>query len=266
MSVVAVGGLEYELPEVVRPAGVVWGSELDALGVDGYDADAEFPDEYRQLLLQLVRVQVDVEGVLLFKDWMRPLIDLAPTPLDRMRWTRLYAEEIVHGYTFWKMYRDLGIETTIDDFDTDDSKAQYIFGYALETWLDIAILNTISDRMGVFVFHDSLNCSYRPWARVSHQVYKDERGHCSLGFMNLQKICDTPHGRDAAQEALYKWWPATLDMFGRSDSQRQWTYIQWGLKEHGNEELRQTYIAETVPILRSLGLEPPPYLYNRRFP
>jgi ring-1,2-phenylacetyl-CoA epoxidase subunit PaaA len=192
-------------------------------------------------------------------------MDLAPTPLDRMRITRLYSEEIVHGYTFWKMYRDLGVETSLEDFQ-DEGKAQYIFGYAIETWLDLALLNTLSDRMGVFVFQDSLNCSYAPWAKVSKQVYKDERGHCSLGFMNLKKICQDDRGREAAQEALYKWWPATIDMFGRSDSTRQWRYVEWGLKEKGNEELRQAYVAEAVPIVRSLGLEPPPYLYNRRFP
>jgi ring-1,2-phenylacetyl-CoA epoxidase subunit PaaA len=264
MSGAATLDVAYELPAPTRPEGVTYRRELDDLGRDHYGAGDELPDEYRELLLQLVRVQVDVEGVLLFKDFFRPYIDLAPTPADRMRITRLYSEEIVHGYTFWKMYRDLGVETTIADFE-DTSKAQYIFGYSIETWLDLALLNTLSDRMGVFVFRDTLECSYQPWARISHQVYKDERGHCSLGFMNLSKICGTDDGREAAQEGLYKWWPATLDMFGRSGSERQWRYVEWGLKENGNEELRQEYVAEMVPILRSIGLEPPPYLYNRRF-
>jgi ring-1,2-phenylacetyl-CoA epoxidase subunit PaaA len=264
MSLVTCEDLAYELPGLVRPDGVRYKRELEELGLERYDSGAELPAEYRDLLLQLVRVQVDVEGILLFKDFFRPYIDLAPTPADRMRITRLYSEEVVHGYTFWKMYRDLGIETAMADFE-DGSKAQYIFGYAIETWLDLALLNTLSDRMGVFVFRDTLQCSYRPWARVSQQVYKDERGHCSLGFMNLSKICETDEGREAAQEGLYKWWPATLDMFGRSDSARQWRYVEWGLKENGNEELRQEYVAEMVPILRSIDLEPPPYLYNRRF-
>jgi ring-1,2-phenylacetyl-CoA epoxidase subunit PaaA len=243
MSLVTCEDLAYELPDLVRPDDVRYKRELEELGLERYDSDAELPAEYRDLLLQLVRVQVDVEGILLFKDFFRPYIDLAPTPADRMRITRLYSEEVVHGYTFWKMYRDLGIETAMADFE-DGSKAQYIFGY---------------------VFRDTLQCSYRPWARVSQQVYKDERGHCSLGFMNLSKICETDEGREAAQEGLYKWWPATLDMFGRSDSARQWRYVEWGLKENGNEELRQEYVAEMVPILRSIDLEPPPYLYNRRF-
>lgn len=264
MGVATISGLDYELPPLERPAAVVPGRKLEEQGVSGYDTGDDLPAEYRELLLQLVRVQVDVEGVLLFKDFYKPYLDLAPTPVDRMRITKLYSEEIVHGYTFWKMYKDLGVEAGMADFE-GESKAQYIFGYSIETWLDLALLNTLSDRMGVFVFKDTLDCSYRPWARISHQVYKDERGHCSLGFMNLKKLCLTEEGREAAQEGMYKWWPATLDMFGRSDSQRQWTYVEWGLKEKGNEELRQEYVAEMVPIVRSIGLEPPPYLYNRRF-
>ncbi len=248
----------------MRPVGVRWRAKLEERGVEYYERGDELPDEYRELLLQMVRVQVDVEGVLLFKDWMRPFLDLAPTPFDRMRITRLYAEEIVHGYTFWKMYRDLGVEVGLADFQ-EETKAQYVFGYAVESWLDLALLNTLADRMGVFVFQDALDCSYMPWKRVAQQVYKDERGHCSLGFMNLKKLCQDDNAREAAQEALYKWWPATIDMFGRSDSERQWQYVEWGLKEKGNEELRQEYVTEAVPLLRSLGLEPPPYFYNRRF-
>ena len=264
MTLVSTDTLNYELPAVERPSHVVHRRLLGMHGVDGYETGDELPGEFRELLLQLVRVQVDVEGVLLFKDFYRPYLDLAPTPVDRMRLTRLYSEEIVHGYTFWKMYRDLGVETGEKDFESE-TKAQYIFGYSIETWLDLALLNTLSDRMGVFVFQDTLNCSFGPWARISHQVYKDERGHCSLGYMNLKKLCQTDEGREAAQDGMYKWWPATLDMFGRSDSERQWRYVEWGLKERGNEELRQEYVAEMVPIVRSLGLEPPPYTYNRRF-
>src|SRR5438309_1053470 len=124
MSVTTVEELGYELPALKRPESVRYGRLLEERDVERYDTGDELPDEYRQLLLQLVRVQVDVEGILLFKDFFRPYIDLAPTPLDRMRITKLYCEEIVHGYTFWKMYRDLGVETDISDFE-GNSKAQY---------------------------------------------------------------------------------------------------------------------------------------------
>jgi 1,2-phenylacetyl-CoA epoxidase catalytic subunit len=54
-------------------------------------------------------------------------------------------------------------------------------------------------------------------------------------------------------------------MFGRSESSRQWHYVEWGLKRSLNEELRQAFVAQVDPLLESLGLEIPPYTYNRQF-
>jgi ring-1,2-phenylacetyl-CoA epoxidase subunit PaaA len=241
-------------------------SQLRTLGVDHYDEGDQLPEEYRTLLKELVRVQVDVEGVLLFHDWIRPWLDVAPTPRDKMRIGRLHAEELVHGYQFLKMYQSLDRELTADDFaDTEARKAQYIFNYSFDTWTDIALLNTLADRMGAFIFADMDQCSYLPWRRVTVRIAKDERGHTALGFGNLREVCKTEEGRAEAQRLLYKWYPASLDMFGRSESERQWDYLEWGLKKSTNEELRRSFADEVGPLLESLHLEVPDYTYNRRF-
>ena len=67
------------------------------------------------------------------------------------------------------------------------------------------------------------------------------------------------------QERLKKWWPAALDMFGRSTSVNSPVYVKWGIKMQTNEELRQRYILEAVPEITKLGLEVPDNLANRRF-
>ena len=123
--------------------------------------------EHRDLLQELIRVQVDVEGVLLYHDWIKGWLDVAPTPRDRMRIAKLHAEELVHGYQFLKMYRQVDRELTEADFvDDQGRKAQYIFSYAFDTWTDIALLNTLADRMGAFIFQDMTECSYLPWRRL----------------------------------------------------------------------------------------------------
>jgi 1,2-phenylacetyl-CoA epoxidase catalytic subunit len=43
------------------------------------------------------------------------------------------------------------------------------------------------------------------------------------------------------------------------------TYVKWGIKKHSNEELRQNYIAEALPEIKRLGLQPADDLLNRRF-
>jgi len=243
-----------------------YGAKLRELGVEHFDDGDELPHDYRDLLQELIRVQVDVEGVLLYHDWIKGWLDVAPTPRDRMRIAKLHAEELVHGYQFLKMYRQVDRELTEADFvDDQGRKAQYIFSYAFDTWTDIALLNTLADRMGAFIFQDMTECSYLPWRRLSARIAKDEWGHTALGFSNLRDICQTPQGRDEAQQLLYKWYPAALDMFGRSNSTRQWKYVEWGLKRSLNEELRQAFVAQVDPLLDSLGLEIPPYWYNRQF-
>src|SRR5687767_13509140 len=73
-------GMSVELPP-----GVEWGGKLKELGVECFEYGDDLPEEYRRLLLQLVRVQVDVETVLLFRDVLRDVIDLAPSPAHKMR-------------------------------------------------------------------------------------------------------------------------------------------------------------------------------------
>ena len=54
-------------------------------------------------------------------------------------------------------------------------------------------------------------------------------------------------------------------MFGRSDSDNSKIYVQWGIKGKTNEELRQQYIADTVPLIKELGLEVPDHMENRKY-
>ncbi|MDQ1566650.1 MAG: hypothetical protein QOF96_1530, partial [Actinomycetota bacterium] len=51
---------------IVPPEGVWFGSELEALGVTGYEEGDELPEEYRELITQVVMVQADLESELVF--------------------------------------------------------------------------------------------------------------------------------------------------------------------------------------------------------
>lgn len=67
------------------------------------------------------------------------------------------------------------------------------------------------------------------------------------------------------QKLLEKWYPAALDMFGRSDSPNASKFISWGLKSVGNAEIREAYKADVDGKLVAPGLEPPDERKNRRF-
>ncbi|MDQ1507862.1 MAG: hypothetical protein QOD57_5589 [Actinomycetota bacterium] len=247
----SVGGIEVEVMQFDRP----------------FEPTDELDPEYRDLVLRLLRVQADLESYLLFEDYLHPLLMTAPTPSEKMRYAQLYAEEFNHAYQFWKMLADLGVVLAKDDFAHRSS--QYVFsdGYVIGTqdWTEVAVINTLTDRVGVYELAEWKTSSYGPMRRVAPQQVQDEKGHTALGYQNLKKICATSEGKERANALLVKWWPAALDMFGRSDSKRQWSYIKWGLRSETNGELRQRYIAETRPLLENIGLDVPDDSANRHF-
>ena len=230
-----------------------------------FDAGDSLPEEYRGLLHKVLKVAADTETSLLFPetDWLKGIIDLAPTPADRIRITHLYWEELNHGWFFYKIWQGLGVTPTADDYR--GTREVYFAATPLETWTDVGLMNCLTDRVGLYQYRNMAGCSYLPLARIVPKIEKDEVGHAGLGYQALETICETPPGKADVQRRLAKWYPVALDMFGRSDSKREEAYLGWGLKKHRNEELRQAYIREVRPLLEGLGLEVPDEKLNRKF-
>lgn len=230
-----------------------------------YEATDQMPDEYRELLLHVLRIGADIESSLLFPetDYLKHVIDFAPTPEDRVRIADLYLQELQHGYIFYQLLRELGITVRREDF-----QGQRKLDFAntpIESWLDMAMMNCVADRVGLYQYRQMLDSSYMPLTRVAPKIEKDEVGHAYLGYTTIKRACQTPEGKAEAQRLLNKWYPIALDMFGSPRSKREEAYIKWGLKKYRNEELRQMYLQEVNPLLEGLGLEIPDPTANRRF-
>lgn len=261
-------GVLDTLPAVPEaPEGVYFRSEMEKLGVDQFDEGDDFPQEFRTLITQIVTVQVDLESELVFDSaFFRNFMMAAPDGRGLMRMAKFYAEEVNHGYTFWRIAKGLGMDFTARYFKEAKRKRQEAFTNIdqVQDWCELAIVNTLTDRMGVYLFRDMAECAYKPWADVCDRVARDETGHCALGFTNLKEQLRLGN-RDKAQAYLEKWWPLTLDMFGYSSSERQWRYIAWGIKRSPNEALRQAFVKDVVPLLTDVGLDVPEYTFNRNF-
>ena len=104
-----------------------------------------------------------------------------------------------------------------------------------------------------------------PLRKMAATVERDELGHSEMGYYFLAQACAERRGRQLAQALLSKWYPAALDMFGRSDSPNAPKFIQWGLKSVGNAEIRQAYKAYVDGKLAALGLDLPDERKRRRF-
>jgi ring-1,2-phenylacetyl-CoA epoxidase subunit PaaA len=200
-----------------------------------------------------------------FLGFMATCLDLAeaifPDATSKLIKAEYLAEELKHAIMFHRLA--VGLER---DFALKDVPyAHYAFHLPRETWADDAFFHFFVDLNGAFHARDWRESSYVPLAKMSATVERDEVGHSEMGYHFLERICSERRGRLLAQHLLGKWYPAALDMFGRSDSSNAPKFIQWGLKSVGNAEIRQAYKSYVDAKLLALGLDIPNEHTNRHF-
>ena len=196
---------------------------------------------------------------------MATCLDLAeaifPDATSKLIKAEYVAEELKHAIMFHRLA--VGLER---DFALKDVPyAHYSFHLPRETWADDAYFHFFVDLNGAFHARDWRESSYVPLAKMSATVERDELGHSEMGYYFLQRICESPRGKAVAQHLLGKWYPAALDMFGRSDSPNVPKFIGWGLKSVGNAEIRDAYKTYVDGKLLALSLDLPDERANRRF-
>ena len=227
------------------------------------DGDA-LPDEYRELLVKLIYNHAEILDSKPYRDMIEAqwhlAIAQAPTQKDLMMMARFHFEELNHGYIFSKILQ--GLNVSFEKFEL----RQYLFEYDKKTWLDLAFHHFLASKVGVMQIAEWADSSYAPVAAVVPKVFREERGHAGMGYKHLSEIfARDPGQRELGNEKLKAWWPMALDMFGQSKSKRNARYRAWGLKKHTNEQLRDAFIADTLPQIEALGLVVPDHLAKRRY-
>jgi len=230
-----------------------------------FDEGDPLPDEYRSLLLKMLRHEGERAGNKSFLGFMATCLDLAeaifPDTTSRLVKAEYLAEELKHAIMFHRLAVGLDRDFALKDVPY----AHYAFHLPRETWADDAFFHFFIDLNGAFHARDWRESSYVPLAKMSATVERDELGHSEMGYYFLQRICEDRRGRTLAQHLLGKWYPAALDMFGRSDSSNAPKFIGWGLKSVGNAEIRHAYKTYVDAKLVALGLDVPDERANRRF-
>jgi ring-1,2-phenylacetyl-CoA epoxidase subunit PaaA len=230
-----------------------------------FDEGDPLPEEYKSLLLRMLRHEGERAGNKSFLGLMATCLDLAealfPDRESKLIKAEYVAEELKHAIMFHRLA--VGLER---DFALRDVPyAHYSFHLPRETWADDAYFHFFVDLNGAFHSRDWRESSYVPLAKMATTVERDELGHSEMGYHFLQQICSEPRGRELAQRLLAKWYPAALDMFGRSDSPNVPKFIRWGLKTIGNAEIRELYKRYVDRKIAALGLDVPDERKNRKF-
>jgi 1,2-phenylacetyl-CoA epoxidase catalytic subunit len=227
--------------------------------------DPDMPEEYRAFMIKLLKhAHIENAGNPYSREVVANIADAglrhAPNGKDALTEAVIVKQEAEHGMIVARLIESFG-----ESAEIDKPIGQYAFKMPLATWCDVAWFHALIDRVGLYVGIEWMSATYAPLAKVSPRLEREEQFHADTGFRHLRAIVKAAEGRDQAQDLLHKWWPAALDMFGRADSKNSATYVQWGIKTQGNEELRQQYIAETVPLIEALELDVPDHMANRKY-
>jgi ring-1,2-phenylacetyl-CoA epoxidase subunit PaaA len=230
-----------------------------------FDEGDKLPEEYKTLLMKMLRHEGERAGNKSFLGLMSTCLDaaetLAPTAEAKLLKSEYLAEELKHAIMFHRLAIGLDKEFALRDVPY----AHYAFHLPKETWADDAYFHFLIDLNGAFHARDWRESSYLPLRKMSRTVERDEFGHSEMGYYFLREICSEKRGRILAQALLPKWYSAALDMFGRSDSPNTPKFIHWGLKSVGNAEIRQAYKEYVERKLAALNLDVPDERENRRF-
>lgn len=241
-------------------------AQTEVRGKKMYKADdPDMPADFRELLINLLLYHhLENNGNTEYRKILAKIADAGLRYAPHSRAMEIEAEivkqEVHHGQIVADLIAGLGA-----DPNQDLPIKQYAFHLPFDDWIDISWFHALIDRVGLYVGVEWVGVPYEPLAEVAPGLEADEEFHTKAGFLHLAEICKTPEGKEAAQARLHKWWPAALDMFGRSTSKTAPEYVKWGIKSGNNEELRQQYIEDTVPEVEKLGLTVPDHTANRKY-
>jgi len=239
------------------------------VGVRKYETAEEVPPDMRKLVVKLMVVQADTEFASIQQH--RPWLDKAPTLEDRWIEARIVADEARHGLQACRILRDFGEEGQryIDELlaKREGEHKLDAFNLAFDRWGDVGAFTCFVDRVGVYQLRAFQECSYGPLARAMPLMLSEEQLHLNFGFSVLRRMVKDGskyYGNSAeAQEAVTKWYPRALDMFGHSNSETSRKAIELGLKRWTNEEARARFIHEVTPLMDSIGVQLPSPEFDR---
>jgi ring-1,2-phenylacetyl-CoA epoxidase subunit PaaA len=105
------------------------------------------------------------------------------------------------------------------------------------------------------------NTSYGPWKRALVKVDREETFHLRHGERWMKILSEDPDKKAAVQRAIDWMFVLTLEWFGLPDDlKRHREQVGYQLKGLTNDQLRQTWMAATVPLCEGLGFSVPAHL------
>ncbi|WP_019852602.1 1,2-phenylacetyl-CoA epoxidase subunit PaaA [Actinopolyspora mortivallis] len=171
-------------------------------------------------------------------------------------------DEAGHGLYLYSAAETLGVDRAelTDKLLTQKQKYSSIFNYPTLTFADIGVIGWLVDGAAIVNQVPLCRCSYGPYGRAMVRICKEESFHQRQGYELLMTMMNgTRRQREMVQDATDRWWWPSLMMFGPPDGDSPNTRqsMEWGIKRHTNDELRQKFVDMTVPQAEALGVRLP---------
>ncbi len=231
---------------------------------------------YRESLINLLYMQADSElaGALGYV----PCVKMSPNVEEFLASSMIVKDEFRHARVVYKLLENLGEDVDahvrahdftmrLSDSDANigskraaDDKRVNIFYYPIDSWVDFCMFNFCMDRGAGHQLEDSLEASYKPWARVLDGIFKEEKFHIAHGDNWVKRLAQDPATHDQAQAALNKWYIRTMNIFGRPDSPKNKVYRELGLKKRDNHAVRLAFAQEVADRCKENGLTAPEWI------
>lgn len=234
--------------------------------VEGPDQFKDMPEEYQQLLLHQMKVHAEGElsGA---DDYALLLYPIAPNSYEKKVCLDRSVEEMDHYQKAADILADLKIDVSymldqkLEERDLFATEAVQHIG----SWPERGLFAYLGEGAVVTILEEWLEHSYLPVREMVPSVLSEERMHQAHGYRILRDYSFDPEGKKLVQEALNKWWPTALDIFGPSTSRKSPVLVKYGLRAKTNEQARQDYIKRMTPKLEELGYTVPDEKAGRKF-
>ena len=235
----------------------------------------DMSDEYFGLLTNLMTQQADSElaGGFGYVPW----IMRAPTTEEKLVVSNIVRDEVRHGRAMYRLLEDIGVpvDDYVEQFDftfrvegkTDlgatragTDKRVNIFYYPIDSWADFVMFNFLMDRGAGHQLEDVKQSTYGPWRREIDRIFKEELTHVAHGDYWVKRLALDPRTKPVIQDALNRWWPRVMAIFGRPGSRKNLRYRALGIKLRDNHEVRTTFTEEVRSKAESWGLTIPEWI------
>lgn len=224
------------------------------------ESEEDMTPGYKKALLTQLTVQGDTELM------SGPAYYLAardaPTINSRIAVIAIVHDELGHANIAYRLMEDLGVDKRwlIYGREPHEFKHPYGFDQPLENWAEMVVANGFFDRAGICLLSDvHQNTSYGPLRRALVKVDREEILHLRHGESWMRRLAKAGgEAREALQRAVDWMFPMTLEWFGLPDHlKRHSDQLLYRLKGKTNDQLRQTWMAATVPLCESIGIKVP---------